>query len=45
VIKKYEENGEHLVDLDVHCENQDGLIMMPGSATVRLPSRTDLTAY
>ena len=45
VTKTYLENGEHLVDMDVHCENQDGLVMMPGSATVRLPSRTDLTAY
>jgi acyl dehydratase len=45
VTKKYIEGDEHLVDLEVHCENLDGLLMVPGSATVRLPSRTDLTAY
>lgn len=41
VTRKYTEGNEHLVDLDVHCENQDGLILMPGSATVRLPAKTD----
>jgi acyl dehydratase len=45
VTNKYVDNGEHLVDLEVHCENLDGLLMVPGSATVRLPSYTDLTAY
>ena len=45
VTGKSVEGDEHLVDLEVHCENQDGLFMVPGSATVRLPSRTDLTAY
>jgi hypothetical protein len=41
VIKKYNEAGEYLVDVNVHCENQDGLVLMPGSATVQLPSRDD----
>jgi hypothetical protein len=40
VTKKYVDNDEHLVDLDVHCENQDGVKHMTGTATVRLPSRT-----
>jgi hypothetical protein len=45
VTDKYVEDGEHLVDLEVHCENQDGLMMVPGSATVQLPSRTDSIPY
>ncbi len=40
VTNKSSEGGEHLVDLDVHCENQDGLMLVPGKATVRLLSRT-----
>ena len=44
VTNKSVENGEHLVDLEVSCENQDGIILMPGTATVRLPSRTDKVA-
>jgi acyl dehydratase len=39
VTKKYTDNGEHLVDLEVYCENQVNLIHMDGSATVRLLSR------
>jgi acyl dehydratase len=42
VTRKYVENGEHLVDLDVHCENQDGIIFMPAKATAKLISRNDL---
>jgi len=41
VANKYTEGSEHLVDLEVRCENLDGVILMPGSATVRLPSQTD----
>ncbi len=41
VVKKYVENGEHLVDLKVWAENQDGIIHMPATATVRLLSKTD----
>ena len=40
VANKSSEGSEHLVDLEVHCENQDGLILVPGKATVRLLSRT-----
>jgi len=39
LTNKYTEGDEHLVDLEVNTENQDGLILMTGSATVRLPSR------
>ncbi len=39
VTKKYIENGEHLVDAEVWCENQRGKITAPGKATIRLPSR------
>lgn len=42
VTKKYTERGEHLVDLQVWCENQDGLVLDSGSATVRLLSRKEL---
>jgi acyl dehydratase len=40
VTNKSSEGGEHLVALEVHCENQDGLMLVPGKATVRLLSRT-----
>ncbi len=39
VTKKYVENGEHLVDVDVWCENQRGENTAPGQATIILPSR------
>jgi hypothetical protein len=45
VTNKYVKDGEYLVDLEVHCENLDGLVMMPGSATVRLPTRTEMQPY
>ncbi len=41
VIKKYVENGEHLVDLDVWIENQDKLQIIKGLSTVKLISRED----
>lgn len=44
VTKKYMEDGQYLVDLDIHCENLDGLVMMPGTATVQLPSKVDFKA-
>ena len=37
VTRKYEENGEKLVDLEIWTENPDGARTSPGSATVRLP--------
>ena len=39
VTKKYELNGEHLVDLDAWAENQRGEVTAPGKATVRLLSK------
>jgi len=39
VVKKYIENGEHLVDLDVWIDNQDNLTICKGLATVKLISR------
>lgn len=41
VTRKYVENGEHLVDLKLVQENQDGLVCAKGTATVRLISRSD----
>ena len=40
VAKKYIENGEHLVDCEIFCENQGGNVTAPGRATVALPSRS-----
>jgi hypothetical protein len=39
VVRKYEETGEHLVDLEVWAENQRVGVTTPCTATVRLPSR------
>lgn len=39
VTRKYVENGEHLVDLDIWTENPEGQKTSPGTATVALPSR------
>tara|TARA_Y100001934_G_scaffold278822_1_gene381021 strand:- start:1095 stop:1478 length:384 start_codon:yes stop_codon:yes gene_type:complete len=36
VVKKYEENGERLVDVQVWTENPEGKQTTPGTATVRL---------
>ncbi len=41
VIKKYVDNDEHLVDLDIWAENQDKRVVTRGTATVRLVSRSD----
>ena len=38
VMRKYKQDGENLVDIDVWLENQRG-VSTPGSATVSLPSR------
>ncbi len=40
VVKKYIDDGEHLVDLEVRNENQSGLATALGRATVALPSKT-----
>lgn len=39
VIRKYEENGDYLVELEVRGQNQRGVNSIPGSAVVALPSR------
>lgn len=39
VTRKYIEDGEHCVDLDVGVQNGRGETTTPGSATVILPSR------
>ena len=39
VTRKYIKDSEHLVDLDVWGENQDGIKYTIGTATVRLISR------
>ncbi len=39
VTRKYEEGGEHLVDLDVWTETPQGQKTTPGNGTVRLPKR------
>jgi hypothetical protein len=41
VTRKYADNGEHLVDLDIRAENQDGKLIIKGTATVQLISRAD----
>ncbi len=41
VVRKYVENGEHLVDIEMWTENQDGVILVPSKATVRLISREE----
>ena len=41
VTRKYIDNDEHLVDLELWAENQDGVVQMPVSATVLLVSRED----
>jgi hypothetical protein len=42
VTKKYVNNGEHLIDLELRSENQDGLILITSNATVRLQTLTKL---
>jgi acyl dehydratase len=39
VVRKYEQDGEHLLDLEVWAENQRAGVTTPSTATVRLPSR------
>ena len=40
VVKKYIEDDEHLVDLNLKTENQDGVLIVQATATVRLLSKT-----
>jgi acyl dehydratase len=39
VTKKYEENGMHLIDLEVGVNTENGENQAPGFATVALPAR------
>jgi acyl dehydratase len=39
VLKKYIHNNEYLVDCELFCENQGGIITAPGRAAVALPHR------
>lgn len=39
VTRKYEENDEHLVEVECWGENQRGEVTMPGHAIIALPSR------
>ena len=41
VVRKYIENGEHMVDIEMWTENQDGVILVPSKATVRLLCRQE----
>ena len=40
VTRKYQQNGESLVDCDIWLENPEAQKTTPGSATVSLPSRS-----
>jgi acyl dehydratase len=39
VTRKFEHDGRYLVDCDVWCENDLGMVTNPGTAQVELPSR------
>jgi hypothetical protein len=39
ITKKYQQDGQHLVELDIWVENADGQKTTPGTATVALPSK------
>lgn len=36
ITKKYEQGGEHLIDLEVGVRRKDGSVSTPGTGTVRL---------
>lgn len=38
-IGKRQEDGNNLVDFEVHEEKEDGTVIMPGTATVSVPAR------
>jgi acyl dehydratase len=40
VTNKYIKDGEHLVDCEIRVENQAGLVISPGAATVVLPVKS-----
>jgi hypothetical protein len=39
ITRKYVEGEEHLVDLDLKTENQEGILIVRATATVRLLSK------
>ena len=39
ITKKFQENGENIVELDIWTENPDGKKTTPGTGVVTLPSR------
>ena len=41
VTRKYLENGEHLVDIEMWTQNQDGVVLVPSTATVRLLTKAE----
>jgi len=41
VLRRYEQDGEHLVDLELRCVSQRGKLTSPGMATVALPVKGD----
>ncbi|MBI2906284.1 MAG: MaoC family dehydratase N-terminal domain-containing protein [Chloroflexi bacterium] len=41
VVKKYVQNGEHLVDLELWAENQRHEVTAPSTATAALPSKRE----
>ena len=41
VRRKYQENGENIVELEIWTENPQGQKTSPGSAVVTLPSRNE----
>ncbi len=40
IARKYQENGDYLADLDIHCIDQRGRITATSIATVMLPSKS-----
>lgn len=40
VLRKYEENGDHLVELSIENQNQSGLASAYATATIALPTRS-----
>jgi hypothetical protein len=41
VVKKHVEADEHVVDLQLRAETQDGILITKGTATVKLVSKSD----
>ncbi|MEM8973346.1 MAG: MaoC family dehydratase N-terminal domain-containing protein [Pseudomonadota bacterium] len=41
VVRKYKDDGRHLVEIDQEARNQDGELSIVGTGTVELPSRAD----